>query len=110
MFADDQIPYELQGIGVDEHLGSKISTDLEFTDESGSKVPLSKFFDQQHPVILNLVYFGCPNLCGFLLNGFTAGLKQMVWIPGNEFQVLTISIDPTEKSELANEKKKNYKF
>ncbi len=108
LFADDQIPYELQEVGVEEHLGSKISTDLEFTDESGSKVPLSKFFDQQHPVILNLVYFGCPNICGFLLNGFTAGLKQMAWIPGNEFQVLTISIDPTEKSELANEKKKNY--
>lgn len=103
--AAESIPYELQGIGIEEKLGTHIPLDLVFKDEQGKEVKLQEYFKPNKPVIITMVYYGCPNLCGFLLNGFTDSLKEFAWSPGKEFEVLTVSIDPTEGPELAQGKK-----
>lgn len=103
--AAEPIPPELQNIGVDEKLGTTIPLGLVFQDEDGKEVKLQEFFKNGKPVILTLIYYGCPNLCGFLLNGFVDSLKEFPWTPGKEFNVLTVSIDPTENPELAKQKK-----
>ena len=103
--AAESIPPELEGIGVVEHLGSPIPLDLVFKDEQGKEVRLQDYFKPNRPVIITMVYYGCPNLCGFLLNGFTDSLKEFAWTPGKEFEILTVSIDPTEGPELAQGKK-----
>jgi protein SCO1/2 len=59
-------------------------------------------------VILSLVYFSCPGLCNFHLNGLTDGMKKMDWQIGDKFQVVSLSIDPREGSELASKKKETY--
>lgn len=102
---DDQRPLELQGVGIDEKLGNKIDLDLQFTAENGYEVPLRRFFASGKPVILNLVYYSCPMLCNLVLNGQTSMLREIAWTPGNEFQIVTISIDPTENFGLAARKK-----
>ncbi len=107
--SDSKIPLELQGIGVTEHLGDKISADeLYFNDENGQRGPLSRFFTPQKPVLLSLVYYECPNLCHFLLNGLLTALKNFSWTPGKEFELITLSIDPKEDSSLAAKKKQTY--
>lgn len=103
--ATESIPPELEGIGVLEKLGDSIPLDLVFKDEEGKELKLRDFFQPDKPVILTLVYYACPNLCGFLLNGFVDSLKAFPWNPGKEFTVLTVSIDPTETSDLAKQKK-----
>ncbi len=103
--AAEPIPPELEGIGIEEKLGNFIPLDLTFKDEQGKELKLRDFFTDQKPVILNLVYYGCPNLCGFLLNGFVDALKVFTWSPGKEFNVVTVSIDPSEKPALAAQKK-----
>jgi len=108
VFAVESIPPELADVGIDERLGSPISLDSEFKDEHGENVALRKFFDGKHPVILTLVYYECPNLCNFLLNGFTASLKSLAWTPGEPFKIVTLSIDPRETPELATKKKQAY--
>ena len=64
-------PAQLEGVGIDEHLGSSVDLNLTFTGEDGYPVRLGKFFNQGRPVILNLVYYNCPMLCTLVLNGQT---------------------------------------
>lgn len=103
------VPEELEGIGIDEHLDLKLPLDLKFTDETGQTVDLGRYFDGRRPVILTLVYFGCPMLCGLVSNAQMDAMKQIEgWTPGQEYQAVTVSFDPRETHELAAMKKQNY--
>jgi protein SCO1/2 len=106
--ANQQLPPELRGVGVEEHLGQSVDLNLTFTGENGYPVPLRSFFYKDRPVLLNLVYYSCPMLCTLLLNGQTAALKEIPWTPGKEFEVVTISIDPAETFDLAQGKRASY--
>jgi len=101
-------PAQLEGVGITEKLGTQIDLNLEFKDEEGKAVSLRNFMNGSKPVLLGLVYYGCPNLCNFFLNGVTDVLKNFPWTPGKEFEVVMVSIDPKENSELARKKKENY--
>src|SRR5947209_12040207 len=106
--ADPQLPPELVGIGVDEKLGRNVDLEMEFTAENGHQVPLKSFFHQGKPVLLNLVYYTCPMLCNLVLNGQTNVLRDVPWTPGNDFEIVTISIDPADTFDIARRKKAAY--
>jgi protein SCO1/2 len=106
--AEQPLPEELEGVGIDEKLGDSIDLDLTFIDETGYPVALREYFTPGRPVILNLGYYSCPMLCSLVLNGMTASLREIPWTPGEEFEVVTISIDPTESFGLAAKKKELY--
>lgn len=101
-------PKAFDGIGIEEQLGAKIDLTMPVKDEAGNIVPLSTYFTKEKPVILSLVYFDCPGLCNYHLNGLSDGMKQMTWKVGENFQVVSLSIDPRENSEMATRKKDNY--
>lgn len=103
-----QLPPELEGVGIEEKLGAQVDLDLTFIAENGYPVPLRQYFQQGRPVILNLVYYSCPMLCNLILNGQVSALREIPWTPGNEFEVVTISIDPNETYALARQKKEMY--
>jgi protein SCO1 len=105
---DEELPSELVGIDVVEHLGEKIDLDLQFTAENGYQVPLRKYFEKGKPVLLNFVYFRCPMLCNLVLNAQTSTLRELAWTAGKEFDIVTISIAPDERFNLAQAKKKFY--
>ena len=98
---------ELIKIDVLEHLGEQIPLDLTFTNSEGKEVTLKHYFTEGKPVMLTLAYYECPMLCTFVLNGISKGIGKIAFIPGNDFQMITISIDPEETPELAAAKKKN---
>ena len=104
----EQVPEALEEVGITEHLDAKLPMELEFRDEDGLSVTLGSFFDGERPVILTLNYYRCPMLCGLMLNGLVDGLEQMEWTPGQEFEIVTVSINPLETPALAKEKKQNY--
>jgi len=104
----EQVPEALEEVGIDEHLDAKLPMELEFRDEDGAVVTFGSFFDGERPVILTLNYYRCPMLCGLMLNGLVDGLEQMEWTPGQEFEIVTVSINPLETPALAKEKKQNY--
>ena len=95
-------------IDVIENLGAHIALDTMFTDESGSEVELRTFFSKEIPTVLTLNYFECPMLCTLVLNGLAESLKNLTLNAGDDFQVITIDINPNEKTLFANQKKKNY--
>lgn len=105
LLAAEKTPKELVGVGIDERLGASISLDLSFQNVRGEIEPLKNFFDGKHPVVLNLVYYRCPNVCHYLLDGFTNSLMKLPWVVGKQFQVVTVSINPEETEEDAKKKR-----
>jgi protein SCO1 len=103
-----QLPSELAGVDIVEHIGDRIDLDLKFTAENGYQVALRSLFGKGKPVLLNFVYYRCPMLCNLVLNGQTAALRDLAWTVGKEFDVVTISIAPEEGFDLAKAKKKYY--
>ena len=97
-------PELLKDVGIDQNLNSQVPLELEFRDEKGRSVRLSEFFSKGRPVILSLVYYNCPMLCTQVLNGLLRSLKEQSLNPGKDFEVLTVSIDPTERPVLASAK------
>ena len=104
----EPLPTELEGVGITEQLDSQIPLELEFVDDQGEPVKLGDYFADGKPVILTLNYYRCPLLCGLQLNGLVDGLKQLDWLPGENFHIVTISFDPLETTALAKLKKQNY--
>jgi len=100
-------PELLKQVGIDQKLNQAIPLDLTFRDENGANVQLRQFFGQK-PVILTLVYYNCPMLCTQVLNGVESSLKELSTDIGNQYDVVTISIDPTESHVLAKTKKEMY--
>jgi len=100
-------PPGLQNVGIQQNLNQQIPLGLAFHDESGKPVTLGEYFGKR-PVILNLVYYNCPMLCGEVLAGLTSGLKVLPLTMGRDFDVLTVSFDPRETPAMAAEKKKVY--
>jgi protein SCO1 len=100
-------PGVLQEIGFDQKLGDRVPLDLAFRDETGKDVRLGDYFGKK-PVVLSLVYYDCPMLCTLSLNGLAGALEVLSFVPGQEFEVLTVSFDPKEGPVLAAAKKRAY--
>lgn len=102
------LPKEFKDVGVDEHLGQALDLNLEFTDDKGVTGPLGRFFNKGKPVLMAMVYYTCPSLCNFHLNGLTDTMKLLKWSTGDKFQLVAVSMNSAETSELAAKKKANY--
>ena len=100
-------PPGLKNVGIEQHLNEQISPDLVFRDETGKAVRLGDYFGKK-PLILNLVYFQCPMLCGEVLSGLTNSMRVLKFDVGKEFDVLTISFNPQETPAMAAAKKAEY--
>jgi protein SCO1 len=92
-------PPELQHVGVTEHLEGQLPLDTPFRDHTGKAVTLRSYFSGKKPVVLTFAYHTCPVLCGMVLNNLAQGLRYVDWTAGDEFEVVTISIDPEETLE-----------
>lgn len=103
-----ELPEEFKDIGIDEKMGVTLDKSLPLINEKGETVTLGSFFHASRPVILSLVYFNCPGLCNYHLNGLTDGMKELDWSIGDKFTVLSISFDPKESFETAAKKKETY--
>jgi protein SCO1 len=100
-------PELLKEVGVDQKLNDSIPLNLTFRDEHGRPVELAQFFGSK-PVILSLVYYNCPMLCTQVLNGLDRSLQLVPMEIGKDFEVVTVSIDPTERPVLAEAKQVMY--
>jgi len=104
----EPVPKALSRVGIEEKFDAALPLQLPFKDERGRDVTLGSYFRANHPVILTLNYYRCPMLCTLELNGLVQGLKGLAWSPGDEFQIVTVSIDPHELPPLAAAKKATY--
>lgn len=103
----NQRPPGLEFVGIEQHLNAEVPGDLIFRDELGNSVRLGDYFGKGRPVILNLGYYQCPMLCGEVLQGLSGSLKVVKFDLGKDFDVVTLSFDPRETTEMAAEKKRD---
>ena len=102
-----EVPAQLRDVGFDQRLDQMLPLDVEFTDEHGRTLKLGEYFGKR-PVVLAFVYYGCPMLCLQSLSSLAATLGVLSENPGDDFEVVSISIDPRETPALALEKKAHY--
>lgn len=100
---------EMGGVGVEEKLDTQVPLELPFKDENGTDIQLGDLFNQERPVILSLNYSSCPMLCKLQLNGLVNCLNEIEgWKAGEEFQVISVSIDPKETVNQAKATEAKY--
>jgi protein SCO1 len=104
----DQLPMVLQKVQVTQHLNGQLPLNTPFVDETGTPVTLGKYFDGKHPAVITTVYYNCPMLCSEEMDGLVSALMMVHLVPGKDFQIVVVSIDPNEKPELAAKKKEFY--
>ncbi len=102
------VPKEMEGVGVDQKVGTQIPLDLKFVNDEGKTVTLRDMFSGERPVLLSLNYSTCPMLCRLQLNSLVQTLGEMEWTTGEEFDVLSVSIDPKETPAQAHTTRMNY--
>jgi protein SCO1/2 len=99
---------ELLGdVGIEQHLDAQLPLDTAFRDEAGREVRLGDYFHDK-PVVVALVYYRCPMLCTQVLNGFLKCSQAVPLQIGRDYEVVTVSFDPTDTPDMAAEKKKNH--
>jgi protein SCO1/2 len=103
----NQRPPNLEFVGIEQHLNAEVPGDLTFADETGQSVRLEQYFGHGRPVILNLGYYQCPMLCSELLQGLVGSMKPLTFNLGQDFEVVTVSFDPRETTEMAAAKKRD---
>ena len=102
--AAQQLPDYLKHAGIEQHLNNPLPLQAVFTDEQSDSAPLGHWIGKQ-PVILVMVYYKCRSLCPEVLHGLAAGLKDSGLRPGQDYDVLTVSIDPGDSpSDAVTEK------
>jgi protein SCO1/2 len=105
---EEMKPKELEEVGVTEHLNEQVDLNLTFIAEDGYAHALREYFHSGRPVVLNLVYYTCKMLCNVVLNAQVQSLRKIDWTPGEQYEIVTVSIDPAENFQLAREKKASY--
>jgi protein SCO1/2 len=103
----NQRPIGLEFVGIEQQLNAEVPGDLPFKDELGNPVKFGDYFGKGRPVILNLGYYQCPMLCGELLQGLSGSMKVLTLELGRDYDVVTVSFDPRETTEMAAEKKRD---
>ena len=105
--AQDHLPDILSNVHIDQRLNQQLPLGLPLVDENGRQVKLGDYFGHR-PAILALVYYRCPILCSEELKGLTGALMMLKFTPGKDFNVVVVSIDPSEGPALARAKKSYY--
>lgn len=101
-------PEASKNIGVDSQTGEFLVMDIPFHDEENRYVKIGDYFDGKRPVLLSFNYSDCPKLCSVQLENMTDALRQIKFKVKEDFQVVSISIDPNEQTSRAKKTKALY--
>ena len=103
-----ETPPDLEGIEIIDRSGEPVPGDVILRDEAGKTIALGELLGRGRPVLVQLVYYECPMLCTYVLNGYVKAAKSLNWVPGRDYEVVTVSFDPRDTPELATKKKAAY--
>jgi protein SCO1/2 len=100
-------------IGIDQKLGANLPLETTFKDESGRMVRIGDYFKDK-PVVIVPIFFQCKSTCMLVAEGLIKSMNRIQDLkPGQNFEVVVVSINPKENPGLALAKKnlwtKDYK-
>ena len=95
-------------IGIIEKLGNTIPLNLSFQTENNTSTTLQSIFNKDIITILVPVYYRCPHMCPLILKGLRHAVEQeKQYILGEDYQIVTFSINPKENFLEAHQKEKD---
>jgi protein SCO1/2 len=115
--------YEANGANVLEKLGAQVPLDAKFKTQDGTATTLGDVLRGELPTILTFNYADCPMLCSLQLNGLMAALPgitaagpapvgakdgNVAFRIGQQFRIVTISLEPKESLERATKMREKY--
>jgi protein SCO1/2 len=106
--AQKDLPPQVQGVDVQEHLGEMIPKDLRFTDVEGREVKLGDVLSKTKPTLLTLVYYNCPMLCNLVLNAQVQSMRELGLELGRDYEAVTVSIDPEDTPAQSTERRRRH--
>lgn len=106
MAVQKESPEISETVRVEEQLGEIINFDTWFYDENNRKIKLQSLFDK--PVVLLPVFFMCTSVCDFLQADLANALNIVDPLPGEDFNVITLSFSDDENATHAKTSKMNY--
>lgn len=101
------LPAYLKHTGIEQHLNYPLPLNAVFTDDQNTTAPLAHWVGKS-PVILVMMYYKCRSLCPEVLNGLAAALKNSRLTPGKDYDVITVSIDPSDRPSDAIPEKERF--
>jgi len=101
----DENRFSPDSADVQEHLGASVPSDIVLQDESGKTTTTGELFGGDRPVVLVLAYYRCPMLCPLMLTGVSKGLQDAGFVMGNDYRLVTVSIDPDDTAVDARKRK-----
>ncbi len=106
--ANNTLPAALQNVEIEEKLGAKLPLGARFTTQDGAPVRFGDLLSGTRPVLVALVYYNCPMLCGLVLTGMARGMRETGLELGKDFDAVTLSFDPRDTTKLAAERQRGY--
>lgn len=100
-------PALLDDVGVEEKLGDAIPLNTRFATSEGDSVTIGELIDDGKPVLLNPLYYECPTLCGLVLDAVFNVVQELKWNPGDDYTIISFSIDHDEDHTLAADAKRD---
>ena len=88
-------PPDLGGVVYEQRLGATVPMMRHFAAQDGRDVRLGALV-RARPTVLALGYFACPSLCGLIRDDLFAALAQSGLRAGADYQLVFLSIDPSE--------------
>ncbi|RME93671.1 MAG: SCO family protein [Candidatus Hydrogenedentota bacterium] len=99
---------EVKDIGIREKLGKFLPVNFVFQDENGKSATWQKRILKNKPVLMVPVYFHCHYLCNYTARGVAQAINQTEdFLPGRDYSLFFISMDPDDTQENAKALKKS---
>jgi len=105
---DEPPPPGFEGATIISKPDAQVPLDLEFQDEEGQTVRLGDYFQPGRPMLLGMIFFRCSGLCMPTLAGEAHALGGLTLVPGRDYEIVTVSFDPTDGPQTAAAKKAEY--
>ncbi|MEQ1631900.1 MAG: SCO family protein [Planctomycetota bacterium] len=97
-----------EAASMQDKIGTTIDQNLAFLDERGYPFTFRQVFPGDRPIVLVPGYYACPDMCGQVMQGMLAALNAIDLVPGKDYQIVNVSIDPRETPEVATERKAKF--
>lgn len=91
---------DLSVFAFDQRPGALLPLEAQLADEAGRPVTLRQL-QGDGPTVLALGYFNCPNLCGIVRDDLFSALSRASLQAPEEYNLVALSIDPSEQPEDA---------
>ncbi|MEO1583036.1 MAG: SCO family protein [Planctomycetota bacterium] len=101
-------PEEIRGLEISDKLGEQVPLDIELFDATGRTLEIGEYFTDQRPVVLLLVYYDCPMLCGLMLNKMNEVINGTEPTVGEDYKIVVVSFDHTNTTEMARQMQERY--